>query len=152
MFVLCTVFGCLMIEARWSEWKKWDRKLGMILTKRISKNWSGNFKVSTRSLRQWITDVYEETKHSGYVLGSLHMRESVSKIGKRLGHEKQWPLHELTRTLSTYLSDSGVEIHVEEQLLRHALPDVAGVYNRSKFMAQKLNTLDLGTSSPNYFS
>ena len=32
-------------------------------------------------LRQWVTDVHEETKHTGYVLGSLRIRESVSKIG-----------------------------------------------------------------------
>ncbi|EPT5384242.1 tyrosine-type recombinase/integrase, partial [Escherichia coli] len=84
------------------------------------------------------------------VLGSLRIRESVSKIGgkigKRLGHEKQWSLHDLRRTLSTHLSDLGVEFYVVEQLLGHALPGVAGVYNRSKFMAKKLDALELWTT------
>jgi Phage integrase family. len=67
----------------------------------------------------------------------------VEKIGKRLGHENQWSLHDLRRTLSTHLSDLGVEFHVVEQLLGHTLPGVAGIYNRSKFMAKKLDALDL---------
>ncbi|WP_447536847.1 terminase small subunit [Escherichia coli] len=102
------------------------------------------------ALDELITDVHEETKHTGYVLGSLRIRESVSKIGgkigKRLGHEKQWSLHDLRRTLSTHLSDLGVEFYVVEQLLGHALPGVAGVYNRSKFMAKKLDALELWTT------
>lgn len=81
---------------------------------------------------------------------TLTIRESVSKIGgkigKRLGHEKQWSLHDLRRTLSTHLSDLGVEFYVVEQLLGHALPGVAGVYNRSKFMAKKLDALELWTT------
>ncbi|EPJ5579194.1 tyrosine-type recombinase/integrase [Kluyvera ascorbata] len=91
------------------------------------------------------------------MLGSLRIRESVSKIdgkiGKRLGHEKQWSLqHDLRRTLSTHLSDLGVEFHVVEQLLGHALPGVAGIYNRSKFMAKKLDDLELWTTYLNSIS
>ncbi|MCH6254269.1 hypothetical protein MMU43_19935, partial [Escherichia coli] len=47
---------------------------------------------------------------------------------------------------STHLSDLGVEFYVVEQLLGHALPGVAGVYNRSKFMAKKLDALELWTT------
>ncbi|EPR7516986.1 integrase, partial [Escherichia coli] len=54
--------------------------------------------------------------------------------------------HDLRRTLSTHLSDLGVEFYVVEQLLGHALPGVAGVYNRSKFMAKKLDALELWTT------
>ncbi|MCW4989869.1 tyrosine-type recombinase/integrase [Enterobacter mori] len=86
------------------------------------------------------------------MLGSLRTRESVSKIGKRLGQEKQWSLHDLRRTLSTHLSDLGVEFHVVEQLLGHALPGVAGIYNRSKFLAKKLDALDLWVTCLNSFS
>lgn len=42
--------------------------------------------------------------------------------------------------------DLGVEFYVVEQLLGHALPGVAGVYNRSKFMAKKLDALELWTT------
>lgn len=55
-------------------------------------------------------------------------------------------IHDLRRTLSTHLSDLGVEFYVVEQLLGHALPGVAGVYNRSKFMAKKLDALELWTT------
>lgn len=67
-----------------------SKKLGMVRSKRAFKNWGEIVRPVPVGLRQWITDVYEETKHTGYVLGSLRIRESVSKIGKRLGHEKQW--------------------------------------------------------------
>lgn len=117
-----------------------SRKLGLDCTKRTLKTGVEIVRPVPEILRQWVTDVHEETKHTGYVLGSLRIRESVSKIGgkigKRLGHEKQWSLHDLRRTLSTHLSDLGVEFYVVEQLLGHALPGVAGVYNRSKFMAK----------------
>lgn len=157
MFVLCTVFGCRMSEARLSEWKEWDRDSWVwTVPKEHSKTGVEIARPVPEVLRQWITDVHEETKRSGYVLGSLRIRESVSKIGgkigKRLGHEKQWSLHDLRRTLSTHLSDLGVEFHVVEQLLGHALPGVAGVYNRSKFMAKKLDALDLWTTYLNSIS
>lgn len=148
MFVLCTVFGCRMSEARLSEWNEWDRENWIwTVPKEHSKTDVEIIRPVPEILRQWITDVYEETKQSGYVLGSLRIRESVSKIGgkigKRLGHEKPWSLHDLRRTLSTHLTDLGVEFHVVEQLLGHALPGVAGVYNRSKFLAKKSEALEL---------
>ncbi|MGM8709650.1 site-specific integrase [Enterobacter hormaechei subsp. steigerwaltii] len=157
MLVLCTVFGCRMSEARLSEWKEWDlKKWVWSVPKEHSKTGVEIVRPVPEVLRQWIKDVYEETKHSGYVLGSLRIRESVSqicgKIGKRLGHEKQWSLHALRRTLSTHLSDLGVEFHVVEQLLGHALPGVAGIYNRSKFMAKKLDALELLTTYLNSIS
>lgn len=50
MFVLCTVFGCRMSEARLSEWKEWDLKNWVwSVPKEHSKNWGGNCKASTRS-------------------------------------------------------------------------------------------------------
>ncbi|HFG3940752.1 TPA: integrase arm-type DNA-binding domain-containing protein [Escherichia coli] len=151
MFVLCTVFGCRMSEARLSEWSEWDLESWVwTVPKDHSKTGVEIVRPVPEILRQWVTDVHEETKHTGYVLGSLRIRESVSKIGgkigKRLGHEKQWSLHDLRRMLSTHLSDLGVEFYVVEQLLGHALPGVAGVYNRSKFMAKKLDALELWTT------
>lgn len=140
-----------MSEARLSEWSEWDLESWVwTVPKDHSKTGVEIVRPVPEILRQWVTDVHEETKHTGYVLGSLRIRESVSKIGgkigKRLGHEKQWSLHDLRRTLSTHLSDLGVEFYVVEQLLGHALPGVAGVYNRSKFMAKKLDALELWTT------
>lgn len=102
MFVLCTVFGCRMSEARLSEWKEWDRKNWVwSVPKEHSKTGVEIVRPVPEVLRQWITDVHEEAKHTGYVLDSLRIRESVSKIGKRLGHEKQCSLNDLRRMLST---------------------------------------------------
>ena len=157
MFVLCTVFGCRMSEARLSEWNEWDRECWIwTVPKEHSKTGVEIIRPVPEVLRQWITDIHEETKHTGYVLGSLRIRESVSKIGgkigTRLGHEKQWSLHDLRRTLSTHLTDLGTEFHVVEQLLGHALPGVAGVYNRSKFMLKKLEALELWSTYLNSIS
>lgn len=40
----------------------------------------------------------------------------------------------------------GVEFNLVAQLLGYALPSVAGIYNRSKFMGKKLDALELWTT------
>lgn len=157
MFILCIVFGCRMSEARLSEWREWDMNSWVwTVPKEHSKTGVEITRPIPTGLRQWITNVHAETKRSGYVLGRLRIRESVSKIGgkigTRLGHEKQWSLHDLRRTISTHLSDMGVDFYVVEQLLGHALPGVAGVYNRSKFMQKKLDALNLWVTYLNSIS
>lgn len=82
MFVLCTVFGCRMSEARLSEWSEWDLESWVwTVPKDHSKTGVEIVRPVPEIIRQWVTDVHEETKHTGYVLGSLRIRESVSKIG-----------------------------------------------------------------------
>ena len=52
-----------------------------------------------------------------------------------------WTLHDLRRTLSTWLNESGAEPHVVEAVLNHvsggAKRGVAGVYNRAQYREQK---------------
>ena len=52
-----------------------------------------------------------------------------------------WTLHDLRRTLSTWLNESGVEPHVVEALLNHASgaakSGVAGVYNKALYREPK---------------
>ncbi|MFB5745070.1 tyrosine-type recombinase/integrase [Cedecea sp. S5-13] len=157
MFVLCIVFGCRMSEPRLSEWKEWDFDAWTwTVPKEHSKTGVEIIRPVPEIMRQWIVNVHAETKHSDHVLGSLRIRESVSKTGgkicKRLGHDKQWSLHDLRRTLSTHLTDLGIDFYVIEQLLGHALPGVAGIYNRSKFMVKKSEALELWTTYLNSIS
>jgi integrase len=44
-----------------------------------------------------------------------------------------WTPHDLRRTMSTHLAETGTPPHVVEKMLNHALPGVAGVYNRATY-------------------
>jgi hypothetical protein len=56
-----------------------------------------------------------------------------------------WTLHDLRRTLSTWLSETGTEPHIVEAVLNHASGmarrGVAGVYNKAQFREQKRSAL-----------
>ncbi|HDZ1767663.1 TPA: tyrosine-type recombinase/integrase [Klebsiella pneumoniae] len=64
-----------------------------------------------------------------------------SRFWRKFRHEKSWCLHDLRRVLATNLNDMGVDPHVVEQLLGHTLPGVMGIYNRSQYLAAKLDAL-----------
>lgn len=53
-----------------------------------------------------------------------------------------WRIHDLRRTVSTNLNESGVDPHIVEAILGHTIKGVAGVYNKAKYEAQKRATLD----------
>jgi integrase len=57
-----------------------------------------------------------------------------------------WRLHDLRRTVATRMADLGVQPHVIEAVLNHVSghkAGVAGVYNRSIYMAEKTAALTL---------
>ena len=57
-----------------------------------------------------------------------------------------WRLHDVRRTVATRMADLGVQPHVIEALLNHVSghkAGVAGVYNRSTYMAEKAAALAL---------
>ncbi|WP_035478396.1 tyrosine-type recombinase/integrase [Aliagarivorans taiwanensis] len=88
-----------------------------------------------------------EAHKGGYLLGELKKPEAVSMWGglvwKKLGHEEKWRLHDLRRTTATALNDLGVAPHVVESLLGHSIQGVAGIYNRSHYLPEKREALDL---------
>jgi integrase len=52
-----------------------------------------------------------------------------------------WRLHDLRRTLSTRLNEAGIDPHIVEALLGHAVKGVAGVYNKARYVAQRREAL-----------
>ena len=62
----------------------------------------------------------------------------------RLSGATGWVLHDLRRTLATGLGDGlGVDPHVVEAVLGHVVKGVGGVYNRSSYLREKAEALDL---------
>jgi integrase len=58
---------------------------------------------------------------------------------------KPWRLHDLRRTASTRMGDSGVQPHIIEAVINHVSghkAGVAGVYNRSTYENEKRAALD----------
>ena len=60
---------------------------------------------------------------------------------KKLGHKEPWTLHDIRRTVATGLSDMGIAPHIVESVLGHTVGGVAGIYNRSQYLPEKLNAL-----------
>jgi integrase len=58
---------------------------------------------------------------------------------------KPWVLHDVRRTVSTWMNENGVEPHVVEAVLNHvsgsARRGVAGTYNKAVYRAQKATAL-----------
>ena len=147
MFVLCLVFGCRLSEVRLSTWDEWDLKKWLwTVPAEHSKTGVVIIRPVPVRLRQWIVNLHGETKRKSVILGILKKADVVSADGcliwQRFKHEQRWSLHDLRRTFSTNLNDMGVDFHVVEQLLGHALPGVSGTYNRSKYLTQKLDALN----------
>ncbi|MFP2504492.1 tyrosine-type recombinase/integrase [Buttiauxella gaviniae] len=148
ILTLLMVFGCRMGEARLSEWNEWDFDNWIwTVPKEHSKEGNEIIRPIPEALRQWITDLHAETKDKQYVLGVYKISETVSHsvgyLRDSLKHFPKWCAHDLRRTLATNLSDMGVDFYVVESLLGHKIPGVAGVYNRSKYLNQKLEALNL---------
>lgn len=63
---------------------------------------------------------------------------TIARSGAPLEH---WTLHDLRRTMATWMSENGVEPHVVEALLNHssgaAKKGVAGIYNRAHYREPK---------------
>lgn len=98
------------------------------------------------SIKPLLMDLCEANK-GVYLLGELKESPAVSSWGggiwKKLGHEDKWRLHDLRRTVATGLNDLGVAPHVVESLLGHSIQGVAGIYNRSHYLPEKRQALEL---------
>lgn len=54
----------------------------------------------------------------------------------KLSGVSNWTLHDIRRSFSTHLNDLGVQPHVVERMLNHAVKGIEGVYNRSQRLEQ----------------
>jgi len=147
LLTILIVFGCRSQEARLSEWKEWDLEQWLwTVPKEHSKSGEKIIRPVPVQLREFIKELNNHNKKSGYLLGVVKKSEAVSQTGrnmhKRLNHAEPWTLHDLRRSLATKLNELGIAPHVVEQLLGHAMPGVMAIYNRSQYLPEKLEALN----------
>jgi integrase len=53
-----------------------------------------------------------------------------------------WTVHDLRRTARSLLSRAGVQPHVSERVLGHAMPGVEGIYDRHAYFEEKADALE----------
>ncbi|WP_447722313.1 tyrosine-type recombinase/integrase [Edwardsiella tarda] len=150
IMVICLVFGCRQQEARLSTWEEWDFKNWIwTVPKEHSKNGESIVRPVPDGIKQWITNLYAETKHKDYIVGRSLKRATITgaanRICRRLGHNVNglWCIHDFRRTFSTMLNDMGADPYIVELLLGHKIKGVAGVYNKSKHVKKKLDVLNM---------
>ncbi|EHN5884382.1 TPA: site-specific integrase [Salmonella enterica] len=145
------VFGCRCNELRQSLLDEWDLDNWIwTVPKEHSKNGREIIRPIPPQLRQWILTLktIASMDKSEYIINDIP-RESAplsafgSRLWKRFGHSKPWTLHDFRRVLATNLNDMGVNADAVEQLLGHSLSGVRGIYNRSKYMDEKLKALTM---------
>lgn len=153
--LLLISFGCRTQELRLAETKEFNFETQVWTVpaahnktrdKDQAKGQSGEIK---RPIPDALTPMLKalcEQHKGGYLLGELKSAEAVSgwggKVYKLLGHTESWSLHDLRRTVATGLNDMGIAPHVVEALLGHSIQGVAGIYNRSQYLPEKLDALN----------
>ena len=66
----------------------------------------------------------------------------ADEVGRRL-EIPHFSTHDLRRTVATRLADMGIQPHVIERLLNHAVAGVAGIYNRSEQLPERAEALQM---------
>ncbi|MGI2000838.1 tyrosine-type recombinase/integrase [Shewanella frigidimarina] len=153
--LLLISFGCRTKELRLAQTKEFNFET-MVWTvpathnntrdKDQVKGQSGEIKRPIpKALLPMLQSLCEQNKGS-YLLGELKNAEAVSvwggKVYQLLGHTESWSLHDLRRTVATGLNDMGIAPHVVEGLLGHSIQGLAGIYNRSQYLPEKLDALN----------
>ncbi|MGI2172034.1 tyrosine-type recombinase/integrase [Shewanella sp. MF05960] len=153
--LLLISFGCRSQELRLAETKEFNFETQVWTVpaahnktrdKDQAKGQSGEIKRPIPTALLPMLKALCDQHKGGYLLGELKNAEAVSGWGrtiyKLLGHEESWSLHDLRRTVATGLNDMGIAPHVVEALLGHSLQGVAGIYNRSQYLPEKLDALN----------
>jgi integrase len=156
LLTLLISFGCRTQELRLSKVGEWDldRMLWIVppehnktRIKDQAKGQSGEImRPIPAGLKPFIESLIDSTS-TEYLLGQLKQSPAVSawggQIWKLLEHKNKWRLHDLRRTFATGLNDLGVAPHIVESLLGHSIQGVAGIYNHSQYLPEKLKALEL---------
>jgi integrase len=72
-----------------------------------------------------------------------HSSKQKAKLDKLSG-VTGWVVHDLRRTFSTHINDIDPKLHsAVERVLAHAVPGVAGIYNRAQLIQQQREVLEL---------
>lgn len=145
---LLIIFGCRTQEARLSTWSEWDFD-NMLWSVPIanSKNKDEIIRPIPERIKDWLIDMKGEAAAGELILGELKSWWAVSQMCRhvyaRLGHSEAWTPHDLRRTFSTKLNDLGIFPHVVEQMLGHRMGGVMAVYNRSQYVNEKRQALEI---------
>lgn len=70
---------------------------------------------------------------------AAHEKKRIDKITDL----KNWRLHDIRRTASTVMGDNGVSRFINSQVLGHAETGVTGIYDRSEYLKEKREALEL---------
>jgi integrase len=54
----------------------------------------------------------------------------------------EWRLHDLRRTARSLMARAGVQSEIAERVLGHAIPGIAGIYNRHDYFDEKTDALE----------
>ena len=146
---LLIVFGARTVEIRRSHWIEWDfNEWVWIVPRNNSKSNKKIIRPIPEGIRDWLTELKQETGRTGLLLGEERTHRAVSLKGRRMykifGHNEKWTLHDLRRTFSTGLNNMGVMPHIVESLLGHAYNSGSAEfnYNLSQYIPFKLQALN----------
>jgi integrase len=64
------------------------------------------------------------------------------ELDEKLGHVEPWVFHDLRRTARSLMSRAGVRPDISERVLGHAIPGIAGVYDRHPYDVEKADALN----------
>lgn len=144
---LLIVFGARTVELRLSEIGEWDfTEMLWTVPKEHSKTKVAIFRPIPEAILPFVTQLVEQNRHTGLLLGELKGQSSVSEYGRtahRRINQAPWTLHDIRHTFTTMLNDLGVDPHVVEQLTAHQLPGMQRVYNHSRYLDAKRDALNL---------
>ncbi|CAH6969595.1 Site-specific integrase [Vibrio crassostreae] len=156
LIILLVSFGARTQEVRLSKSDEWDLD-NLVWTvppennktkkKDQSKGQSGEIKRPIPpQLVPMIQTLIKESRN-GYILGEMKTAEAVSAWGgsvwKLVSHDEKWTFHDLRRTVATGMNDLGVHPHIVESMLGHSIAGVAGIYNRSHYLREKKDALEV---------
>jgi integrase len=76
-----------------------------------------------------------------FVFASRHCAPMTSLSSRKLELDRKldlpnWTLHDLRRTARSLMSRAGIKPHIAERVLGHAIPRVAGVYDRHSYSTE----------------
>ncbi|WP_064601610.1 tyrosine-type recombinase/integrase [Photobacterium sp. J15] len=145
---LLFVFGARTQEVRLSRWKEWDLKARIwTVPKEHTKNRTEIQRPIPSRVIPWLEAIRRHTGNSEFLLGEIKNECAVSQTGrniwKRLGHASPWTLHSARHTLETKWSDMRIAPHIGRTITGHVLPGTMSIYNRSQFLLEKLEALEL---------
>ena len=73
---------------------------------------------------------------------SIHFSQRNDELDEKLGHFEPWVFHDLRRTARSLMSRAGVRPDISERVLGHAIPGIAGVYDRHSYDSEKADALN----------